>query len=161
MPDDTTTLPPDLANAVAALYARLDADIHASAVPCFARGVCCNFPKAGHELFASEIERRFALTTWADPANRLPGFTANPDPELCPFWIEGKCSHRVGRPVGCRVYFCETGTMTQKEHQVRMGDWTESALAELRALAEQHGVPWDYQRFIAGLREQMAAVESA
>lgn len=117
-----------------ALYAELDEVIARSRVVCLARGICCRFEEAGHELFAGRLELEHALARHPDP----------PEPEApgrCPYHRNGACTAREGRPLGCRAYFCDPD-MTQafeEEH--------ESFLTRLRDIESRHGIPRTYARF--------------
>ena len=85
---------------LAELYARVDAEIAARNPRCEVSGRCCDFPRSGQRLYATGPETDFAL--------QAAGGAAPPAPSgLCPWWVEGRCSNRAGRPLGCRIYFCD------------------------------------------------------
>jgi hypothetical protein len=70
--------------------------------------------------------------------------------------MEGKCTAREGRPLGCRVYFCEEAGGGGGEN-----GW-QNALYEkyhekLQAAHERFGVPYRYMEWRVGLRELMAS----
>ena len=123
---------------LAEIYARLDAAVAATGVRCFLRGHCCDFTKADHRLFASSVE--IAYVREAHPAPFSPGSP------LCPFWRDGLCHERERRPLGCRTYFCD---------EVRGGDAAalyERFHAEVRDLADRHGIEYRYEPFVDALR---------
>ena len=111
---------------------------------CWLSGDCCDFPKAGHRLYATRIEaERFArgvdLAAW-DPASGL-----------CPAWREGRCTAREHRPSGCRTYFCDPAA------EERLRDLAERTITRLRWIHERHRIPWDYRDWIdhlARLRDE-------
>jgi Fe-S-cluster containining protein len=119
---------------LAALYAELESKIAASGSVCLARGVCCRFEQAGHELFATTLEADYA----AEVAPTAP------PPEAagrCPYHVRGRCTNRAGRPLGCRTYFCDPQT------ESAMQALHEELLGRLRAIAQRHGFAASYTRF--------------
>ncbi|MEO0651351.1 MAG: YkgJ family cysteine cluster protein, partial [Planctomycetota bacterium] len=120
------------------LYAELDRVVERSHSVCLARGLCCRFEEAGHELFATGLEADYA-------AARHP---KAPEPEAegrCPHHVAGKCSAREGRPLGCRTYFCDPQT------EDAMTAVHEEFLGRIRAIERRHGIPRTYGRFPAQL----------
>ncbi len=71
---------------------------------------------------------------------------ASPD-ERCPFQKSGRCTTREGRPVGCRVFFCESA------REVWQCEITEWALVRLRELHDRFAVPYSYQEWLTALDE--------
>jgi hypothetical protein len=135
------SLPPPAAAELAALYARLDAEIAARNPRCELSGRCCDFPRSGQRLFATQPEAAFAL--------QAAGGTAPPAPSgLCPWWVDGRCGNRAGRPLGCRIYFCDPAW----EHQ--MPSVYERYHAELKSMHERHALPYRYAPFVDALREE-------
>ena len=82
-----------------ALYDQLDAEIAQHEPACRACGACCNFPEQGFTLFATSAEVALVV---AHGSPRPPW----PDRRLCPYHVEGRCTIRPYRPLGCRTYFC-------------------------------------------------------
>lgn len=120
------------------LLDELDAEAADLGATCWISGRCCDFPRAGHRLYATRIEaERFAdgvdLASW------------EPESGLCPAWRDGRCTARAHRPSACRTYFCDPGA----EEKVR--DLTERAVTRLRWLHERRRIPWDYRDWIAHL----------
>ena len=132
-----------LAEQVEALYARLSAQISALGVGCWVRGECCNFDRAPHTLYASTLELGYLKTKRPTVGNE----TFDPDSPLCPFWRDGKCTEREGRPLGCRSFFCDARFRTTLESLY------ETHHRELQSLAEAHEYPWEYLPFVASLRK--------
>lgn len=114
---------------------------------CWVSGDCCDFPKAGHRLYATRIEaERFArgvdLAAW-DPAGGL-----------CPAWRNGRCTAREHRPSACRVYYCDPNAAE------RVAELGERTVTRLRWIHERHGIAWDYRDWIdhlTRLRDEAAA----
>ena len=65
----------------------------------------------------------------------------------CCYQVEGLCAAHTVRPLGCRVYFCESGTE----------DWQQTVyedfLSRLKAIHERFDLPYGYMEWRAGLVE--------
>ena len=151
---------PEIDAALLGLYADVDAAIAERGPTCWTSGNCCRFVEFGHRLYVTALEvawftRQVAAgagPTGAEPTDRhagdgaglrLPQFAETAG--ACPYQAAGRCTtHRV-RPLGCRIFFCQTGTE----------DWQQSLyedfLRRLRALHDEHGVAYCYLDWIAGL----------
>jgi len=117
-----------------ALYVELEAFVEKVNPVCIRRGVCCNFEQAGHELFSTALEADYA-------AARHPHADPPAADGRCPYHVEGKCTARVGRPLGCRTYFCDKRweSVLQEAHELFLG--------RLRAIEEETDYPAAYARF--------------
>ncbi len=71
--------------------------------------------------------------------------------EGCPYQVEGLCTAREGRPLGCRIYFCDENAQSWQNEVY------EKYHARLRGVHERFGVPYRYMEWRAGLRELMEA----
>ncbi|QDU69081.1 YkgJ family cysteine cluster protein [Engelhardtia mirabilis] len=122
--------------ALEALYAELEVVIERSGSVCLARGVCCRFEEAGHDLYATALEADFA-------ADRGPVAPPPAAPGRCPYHVGGRCTARAGRPLGCRTYFCDPQTQDalQAVH--------EELLGRIRAIEAEHGYSPTYAPFPA------------
>jgi len=110
--------PPDprVAAALEALWAECDRRLADLGVRCRACGQCCDFPRRGHVLFAMKAEldvcldwaRRRLATDSHEMRRRL-------DAGLCPFQEGSSCRVHPVRPLGCRIFFCETDDAAQLE----------------------------------------------
>jgi hypothetical protein len=114
------------------IYDDLAADIAAAAPVCELSGRCCRFREYGHTLFISRTEADLLLESGL-PEN------ATIDEAGCPFQINGLCTARERRPLGCRVYFCDPVYAGKGEAL------TERYLARLKHLHEETGTPWEYR----------------
>jgi hypothetical protein len=120
------------------LYADLDRELAALAPRCELSGRCCDFPKSGLTLFATALEMERLRRSGA-PARQ-------DDPALCPHWSGGTCHARDGRPLGCRLYFCDASKAAELEElSVRYH-------ARLRSLHDVTGFAYRYARFLAQAR---------
>lgn len=116
---------------VLAVYAAADAAVRAAGPRCEASGRCCRFTEYGHTLFISAFEAELLL-------ENAPAYPLPVSRDGCPFQIDGLCTARDARPLGCRIYFCDPA------YQDRMAAITEDALAALKRIADAHGTGWHY-----------------
>jgi Fe-S-cluster containining protein len=132
-----------LREALERLYADLDADVAAMEPTCWNRGLCCRFGAAGHRLFVTTLELVYFASGLTQRDGRLREVEATRD--RCPYQIDGRCTARDVRPLGCRVYFCQA---SNRWWQPRM---SERWLARLKELHVAFGVPYVYVEWLAGL----------
>ena len=117
-----------------ALYAEVDSCVERSGAVCIARGECCRFEDAGHELYATALEADYAAACHPEaPAPEAEG--------RCPYHVAGRCTAREGRPLGCRTYFCDRRTTDALERS------HEHFLGRVREIEARHGYPAAYSRF--------------
>ena len=57
----------------------------------------------------------------------------------CPFQINGLCTARERRPLGCRVYYCDPKYSGTGEAL------SEAYISRLKQLHEETDTPWDYR----------------
>jgi Fe-S-cluster containining protein len=154
-----------LSSAVAAVLAEADADIAARRPVCRASGRCCKFEEYGHRLYVTAAELlHFARAHVATPdagrpetpgrAVALPQFFARPSPAGCPYQVDGLCTAREARPLGCRLYFCDENAQSWQNEVY------EKYHARLRALHDEFGLGYRYLEWRAALRE-VAGLQSA
>ncbi len=125
---------------VRALYDDVDRQIAAHQPRCTNRGLCCNFHAYGHRLYVSTAElSHFA----AGRAGAL--LPVDPATGSCPYQIDGICTARAERPLGCRIFFCES------ESDGWPNEIYETALTRLQAIAAAHGVEYRYVEWLSAL----------
>lgn len=120
-----------LAEGVRAVYDRVDAAVRAANPRCDASGRCCRFTEYGHTLFISQFEADILLAAglpYEQPVTR----------DGCPFQVDNLCTAREFRPLGCRIYFCDPA------FEEAGNALTESALTELKRLADEYDTGWRY-----------------
>ena len=122
---------PAIRTAVEKVYAIVDAAIASARPKCDASGRCCRFEEYGHTLFISQFEAEILLET--APPYEKPVSRAS-----CPFQIDNLCTARAERPLGCRIYFCDPNFQDQ-QHAI-----TETAIAALKQIANEHETGWRY-----------------
>ena len=148
-----------LTSSVAKILREDDADIAARKPVCRSSGRCCKFEQYGHSLFVTQAELiLFAQTIQGDllrsefsiqnsPAKfiSLPQFFAQPKPEGCPYQIDGLCTARDARPLGCRIYFCDENA------QHWQAEVYEKYHSQLKALHQTFNIPYVYMEWRAAL----------
>jgi hypothetical protein len=132
---------PDFLTAMRAFYDRLEAEIAKHRPVCRNRGDCCRFGEFGHRLYVTPLELAFFVGSLEQTRDVPGGATA------CPYQVDGLCGARVSRPLGCRVFFCESAGKGWQEQL------TESALGELRRMHQQFDVPYAYVEWLGALAE--------
>ncbi len=121
-------------------YDELRREVAATEVACDLRGLCCDFARSGQLLFATELEVEYA---------RAHGGESPPDapPDACPWFQRGRCELRDGRPLGCRVYFCDPA------YAEKMTEIAERHHRRVVRIHEEHGLEYRYTRFVRTVRE--------
>jgi hypothetical protein len=113
------------------VYAKADAAVAAAGPRCDASGKCCRFTEYGHTLFISQFEAEILLET-------APPYSSPVTRDNCPFQIDGLCTARESRPLGCRIYFCDP------TYEPRMVEIIEESIAQLKSIADGHDTGWQY-----------------
>jgi Fe-S-cluster containining protein len=132
---------PAVAADLDALYADVAAEIRARGPVCWASGRCCNFVSAGHLLYATGLETAHTLRQLNPDAH--PPLTPLTIADArarggCPFQSANLCGIHPIRPLGCRIYFCDRSAQDWQQ------DLYERALARLRAIHDDRGIPYRY-----------------
>jgi Fe-S-cluster containining protein len=150
--------------AVGEILARVDAEIAERRPVCRASGRCCRFEEYGHRLYVSTAEllhfaHHHVRTTPAVEAQNAPSpepsrrtvslaqFFENPAPAGCPYQVDGLCTAREARPLGCRIYFCDETAQRWQEAVY------EKYHGEFKALHERLRLPYRYIEWRAALKE--------
>ena len=133
--------------AVLNVYAEVDRAVAAAGPRCDASGRCCRFEEYGHTLFISQFEAELLLET-------APHFEQPASREVCPFQVQGLCTARNERPLGCRIYFCDP---TYQETGNRI---TEESLTRLKRIADEHDTGWRYAPLHVFLNESVRPVKA-
>ena len=149
----------EISEAVGVILAEVNDDIAARRPVCRASGKCCRFEEYGHRLYVTAAELiHFDYAAAPETKNAqsenpgtvsLPQFFASDKPLGCPYQIDGLCTAREARPLGCRIYFCDENAQSWQN------DVYEKYHARLRDLHERFDVPYRYVEWRDGLRELM------
>lgn len=113
---------------------------------CTASGRCCNFERFGHRLYVTGLET--AMTLDAIPAQRTlkAGDVAQARSEgICPFVVDGLCGVHPVRPIGCRVYFCDSSA------QLWVNELAEFAADAVKRVHDEFGIEYRYAEWRAML----------
>jgi hypothetical protein len=121
----------ELRRRVLDIYTEADAAVAAAGPVCIASGRCCRFKEYGHTLFLSNLEADVLLSA-------APAYSRPVSADFCPFQENNLCTAREPRPLGCRVYYCDP------LYQETGNAITERFLRQLKDLAGQCGVEWQY-----------------
>lgn len=127
-----------------ALYAATDARVAEHRPRCAVSGLCCDFPAAGHRLYATWLEADYFVEH--GPA------LAAADAAWCEAYHGRRCEARSTRPLGCRTYFCDGDTSEA------LRALHEETLAELRAVEARHGYPHGYGEWVELVPVRRAAL---
>ena len=114
------------------VYTEADRVVAAAAPRCDASGRCCRFTEYGHTLFLTHFEAELLLES-------VPSFDQPVSRDGCPCQVDGLCTARETRPLGCRIFFCDPA------YEPRMVEITEACVARLKVIAEKYDDGhWEY-----------------
>ena len=116
---------------------------------CLASGNCCRFEAHGHRLYASglEVARCVDICRTEGRGITVDQVELAVEQGNCP-WQDGRlCTAREGRPTGCRVYFCDPRASDV------VPELAERAHAGIKAIHDEHGIPYAYGEWRAMLRD--------
>jgi Fe-S-cluster containining protein len=148
---------PAVAGELNAIYGRAAEAIARRGPACWASGRCCNFEKHGHRLYVTGLEA--AATALFAASRPVPALGAGDGPARvsltqlesarasggCPYQGGNLCGVHEGKPLGCRVYFCD------RSSQVWQQELSEELLGAIRELHDHHGVAYRYGEWRAML----------
>ena len=121
--------------ALKTLYKDLECDIVTLGLDCAGCGRCCHFEEFDHILFTTGLEYEYLLSVEKK---------MTPDsPDRCPYQVNEKCLARKGRPLGCRLFFCQAEKKSE--------ELSEQYHRKLRELHELHGIEWVYRPLLEWL----------
>jgi Fe-S-cluster containining protein len=129
------------------VYDALQREVAAAGVACDLRGHCCDFARSGHVLFATDVEVAYARAHGGDP---VPDAAAG----QCPWFRGGRCHLRAGRPLGCRVYFCDP------RYADKMNEIAERHHRRVVEIHRTHGLSYRYSMFVHTIREEVPCTGS-
>jgi len=118
------------------LYRLADAEIASHRPACRACGACCDFQRSKHRLYVTTAEVCVVLSA-VDPRRPVTG--------RCPYQLDGLCTIRDARPLGCRVFHCPP---TPDDWQGRL---YERWLGRIKRVEARFGLPYRYGEWLATL----------
>ncbi|MGI9015172.1 MAG: YkgJ family cysteine cluster protein [Phycisphaerales bacterium] len=113
---------------------------------CDISGRCCHFEKYGHRMYVTALEAAYVV-------ERAGHSIAKSDVERalregnCPFLRQGQCSIHAERPLGCRIFFCDSSATAWQN------DLYERMHQRMIALHEEHDVEYNYGEWRAQLMQ--------
>lgn len=132
------------------IYRQLDVIVTEHNPQCDASGRCCRFDAYGHQLYVSTLEMEYFahcmdLTPIPADSADMGGRKRIALPQLpvdgCPWQINGLCTAREGRPLGCRIYFCDPA------HQAWQPEVYEKFHREILQLHARFALPYRYMEW--------------
>lgn len=139
----------DVRAAIARVHDGIAREVASRAPVCEQSGRCCRFEEYGHRLYVTGLEAAATLLG-AGLIDRdkilyvaagAPGEPVTPDDVAagsCPLSLGRACGVHGDRPTGCRVFYCDPTWAPI------MGDVSERAVGEIRAVHERFGVAYRY-----------------
>jgi Fe-S-cluster containining protein len=119
---------PEVGAELVSIFAGIAGEVAARAPSCWASGRCCHFERAGHRLYATGLETAYTLARLERPLS-LSALDHAVASGGCPFQTRNLCTVHAIKPIGCRVYFCDT----------TLGAWAEELAERMhRRIAELH-----------------------
>lgn len=122
------------------IYKEVDKETSLHKVRCNACGICCNFKRFDHVLFANILEVEYIIASMERPLTRL-------DDGICPFQDKNRCSVHKHRTLGCRVFFCDK---TYKRDFAP--DIYNKYYQKIKGLTLKYERAWDYKPFLEHLK---------
>jgi hypothetical protein len=139
---------PEVEIAISEVHAMIESAVHASRPHCLASGRCCRFEEFGHRLYATGLEAARCVRLCNAEGRPIDALAVDAAVQRgnCP-WQEGRlCLARHGRPVGCRVYFCDP-----LMHDL-VPELAEEAHTRIKSIHERFDVPYAYGEWRGLLR---------
>ena len=130
--------------AIEKVYRESDEAAAAHHPACIARGLCCRFEQFDHRLYLSSAEWAYL---WSSDRFPPSGVVSR---DGCPYQQGRLCTLRQHRPLGCRVFFCETRWRPFES------PLHERFLRQLKGLAADFSLPYRYTEWLEGLRQRQA-----
>lgn len=136
-------------HAILQVYTQVHYETYRRRPFCARSGCCCRFEQFGHRLYLTTLElatfqRQFRLLK--PLPHRLLQSIRNWTGDGCPFQVANLCGVHAIRPLGCRLFFCDT-TAIQWQHELY-----ERFHHQIKRLHEQLQIPYFYLEWRQALR---------
>lgn len=128
----------DAFEALEAVYGDVDRELAERNPRCLHDGACCRFATSGLSLFVTPLEVAYLILKAGPPPRP-------PMEGTCPYQEGIECRARAGRPLGCRIYFCDPGM-----EEVMSGIY-EPCHQKIIALHNRHEVRYSYMELVQAL----------
>ena len=145
----------EVRDAVERIHQQLADEVRLHKPLCLASGSCCRFDEFEHRLYATGLEATLALDICSEQGRGIGAEDVASARQRggCP-WQEGRlCTARRGRPVGCRVFFCDPRL---SEWVPQLAEWAHGAIKRVH---EEFQVPYSYGEWRDMLEQAIAARE--
>jgi Fe-S-cluster containining protein len=145
MMKDESNTESEIARRFESLYADLQTEIERRKPKCELSGRCCQFEEFGHRMYITSGE----LAVFRHKLNVLPNApsTENWEGKGCPFQKGKLCGVHSIRPMGCRIFFCDSTSTDWQNQQY------EQFHGKIKALHEELGLAYSYTEWREGLRQ--------
>lgn len=140
---------PGVEFALSVIHRRVAEEVASRRPLCLASGSCCRFDAFDHRLYATGLEaaRCIRICTEEGRSIGLDDVARAREAGGCP-WQDGRlCVARSGRPVGCRVFYCDPRAA---DWVPELAEWSHGAI---RQLHEEHAIPYAYGEWRAMLEQ--------
>ena len=129
----------DLAARMQVFYADLDDSVASRRAVCRNRGLCCSFGRYGHKLYVTNAELAYFVR--GHIGRWRPAIVG----DTCPYHVDGVCTAREHRPLGCRIFYCDPDAQGWQNAEY------ERRLAMLKAISKGCGLPYGYTEWLSAL----------
>jgi Fe-S-cluster containining protein len=120
------------------IYVDLERDLSDLRVACEGCGRCCHFASFDHELRLTQLELSYLIACH--------GFRRPVEDGVCPYLEQEQCGARLGRALGCRVFFCQA-------EKTQIEDLYQRTFFKIRELAAKNGITVIYEELLKALGE--------
>ena len=130
----------EIREAITSIHDRLAQEVRRRKPLCLASGACCHFDQFDHRLYATGLEAAMCVLVCEEEGRgiNLADLAAARTAGGCPWQEDRLCTARAGRPVGCRVFYCDPRA---SEWVPELAEWAHSAI---KTLHEQHSIAYAY-----------------
>ncbi len=142
---------PQISGELELVYQHIAREVARRTPVCNQTGRCCNFEAWGHRLYVTGLEAAYLLSRLARSLT-LDDIAGARAAGGCPFQEALLCTVHGVRPLGCRVYYCDSSAGAWQE------GLTERMLGEVRAIHDRHEVPYQYAEWRAVLEVLVESV---
>ena len=145
---------PLVESALSSIHERISEEVARQRPLCLASGSCCRFDAFDHRLYATGLEAARCLMICSEEGRgiALDDVHRAREDGCCP-WQNGRlCVARNGRPVGCRVFYCDPRA---KDWVPELAEWSHAAI---RTLHDEYDIPYAYGEWRAMLERVLPAM---
>lgn len=136
----TAAARPEIRESISTIHESVAKEVRRRKPLCLASGACCHFDAFDHRLYATGLEAALCAQICAEEGHGidLKDLATARTAGGCPWQTGRLCTARAGRPVGCRVFYCDPRA---SEWVPELAEWAHGAIKELH---QELGVPYVY-----------------